>query len=105
LSGRLAVAEIEEKIAETELEYADASALLSGWEGGSDARVTIAKAHRALNEDAKLAKKDYLEVYAYRKLMKVMYDSVERDSALISRELTRRTTRDPYERRADRGRA
>jgi hypothetical protein len=103
LSGQLAVAEIDERTAEAVLEAAEATALIRGYAeldasrevgprgGVTEVRATMVKAHRDLDPDVILQKQSIAERYAYRKLVGVLFTNVERDAALVSRELTRRT--------------
>lgn len=91
LSGQLAAAEIDERAAETVLEAAEATAMIRDWGGTKDDRVAVAKASRVLDPDVAEQKQQVSERYAYRKLVGVLFTNVERDAALVSRELTRRT--------------
>lgn len=107
VGGQLALAEIESRDADTSLDYEEAKALVTIWHSKqrkSSDSITLAKAEamqdpviQDLQEAAKVA-------YAKRKLIRVMYEALERDSALVSRELTRRLGREPQERRVDRHR-
>lgn len=86
------------------METAEATALVRGWsqleeqqesgpKGGRppEIRVSLAKAKRAQDADVVDRKQDVANRYAYRKLVGVLFTNAERDAALISRELTRRT--------------
>lgn len=91
LSGQLAVAEIDERAAESVLEAAEATALVRDWGGTKDDRVAVAKAQRSADPEVMERKQEVANRYAYRKLIGVLFTNVERDAALVSRELTRRT--------------
>lgn len=91
LSGQLAVAEIDERAAESVLEAAEATAMVRDWGGTGADRVAVAKAQRQADPEVILRKQTAAERYAYRKLVGVLFTNVERDAALVSRELTRRT--------------
>jgi hypothetical protein len=54
-------------------------------------RVTAVKAEIAVNEDIIALDNDYEEKYAYRKLVEMLLNNHERDLALVSREITRRS--------------
>lgn len=103
LAVEVGLAEVEERSLERIVARAEAMVLLKNWSGGKDDRVTVAKAERSLDETV-VEWQDKLDVaYARRKLMQVMFQAAERDAALCSRELTRRTGRhEPNSRRADR---
>jgi hypothetical protein len=95
----LAVAEVDESYAEEFLNRVKAIKALSA---SAEKSVTLMKAKAYQDEDFLEAHQRYQEAYAYRKLIKVKYDNAERNSGLLSRELTRRTNRDPRERRVER---
>ena len=64
--------------------------MVSGW-GGTKDRVTVAKAERSLDPDVLERKQEVANRYAYRKMIGVLFINTEREAALVSRELTRRT--------------
>lgn len=92
LSGQLAVSAIDEREADRAVSTAEAQAMLNNWKGGSGDRVAIAKAQIAIDPKVAALVKTLDEKHAYRKLVEVLYQNVERDSAVVSRELTRRTS-------------
>lgn len=108
MSGLLALSQVDERYAQTALDRSEADALIKEWgtKGKSaDERVTIARARRE-NAAEVIEKRDALNgAYARRKLLEVMYSNIERDYQAVSRELTRRTEREPYDKKADRIRA
>lgn len=93
LAGARAIALINEREAERAVTVAEANAMLQNWTGtkGGD-RVTIVKAHIATNPTVVELYDDYNTKYAFRKLIETRAENVERDSQLVSRELTRRTS-------------
>lgn len=66
--------------------------------GGS---VSAMKASTWADEDFGAAKEAEQEAYAYRKLVEALYNSVEKDSFVVSRELTRRIGRNDRDKRSD----
>ena len=92
ISTQVAAAQVDERSAQRILDVTEANATSAGWTGGKEDRVAIAKA-RISNDPAVVAARSSLDIrYAYRKLVEALSSNVERDAALISRELTRRTS-------------
>lgn len=102
LAGQLAEAEIDEHSIETMLEYAKARYLAASWTGATTDRVAVQKAEALMDIEVQAYEKALEERRAKRKLYGVVVDSLARDAALLSREISRRIGRDPVERRADR---
>lgn len=103
LAGAVAEAEIDERSAEAILTKAQALVLLRDWGGGRDERVTMAKAQRDIDPEVEKRQALYDTAHAKRKMMAVLFTSTERDSAAVSRELTRRVgRREDHDRRASR---
>ncbi len=102
LAGQVAMAEVDLRALEAVLSTAENTVLLRDWTGAKEDRVTIAKAERANDPVVQEWRQKVDTAWAYRKLMLVIYESTERDAALCSRELSRRTGRESIERRADR---
>lgn len=94
--------EIDESCAATELDRARAKYLDQSWSGASSERVTIAKSKATLDPKVQERDDEYQMIRARRKLYGVLLDTLQRDAALLSRELSRRGNREPYERRVDR---
>lgn len=92
LNGQLALASVEEREAEAVLGIAEATALVGNYSGKEDS-VNVAKAHRDLDPKVVEASDEVQYRYARRKLLEAMFSSAERDSAAVSRELTRRVGR------------
>jgi len=101
MAGQLACSQIDERASQRILDLAVATALLSGWKGGSDARVTVAKATIVTDVEVQRLRQTLDERYAYRKLVEVLSTNVERDATLVSREITRRGTSEPRRNRSD----
>ena len=92
LSGVRAISVINEREAERALDTREAQLMLEGWAAGSKQTVTVQKAALAANAEI-VALKDELDTkYAYRKIIETRAETVERDSQVVSRELTRRTS-------------
>lgn len=92
-AGKRSEAEIEERRLNDRLGFADAKAMILGWDDdtkASDKRVTITKARKLADEDVQEALCEQREAYAHRKLIATMAENFERNTALISRELSRR---------------
>lgn len=94
LGTQLAVAEVDESYAEAILDKT--KTLL-----GIDLRTNHGK-EAAKSEEYWDLVDAYNEAKAYRKLIKVKFDNAERNSAMLSRELTRRVNRDSREGRVER---
>jgi hypothetical protein len=90
-------------IAEREMERALDIAEAKAWQDMPKSSVTQGKAMIAL-DDSVIAAKDRLdEAYAYRRLVTDLAARYERDAAVLSRELTRRTSESaPKQTRRDR---
>jgi hypothetical protein len=98
LSVQLALAEVDERWAEAEMEKQRALALL----GGTAKDVTRTKAAAYQSDEFLDAEQAYYERMAYRKLVAPLYANADRWAALLSRELTRRVNAEPRSRRVDR---
>jgi hypothetical protein len=103
IAGELALVEIEETSASALLEMAKAKHLAKGWTGASSERVAIAKAEATLDEGVQQAELRFIQLKSKRKLYNVMLESMARDAALLSREVTRRTSNAGFENRVSRG--
>lgn len=93
LEAQLACAQIDERRAEKELETTENLALLdANTSKTAKDTVTLLKAKVASDPQIKKLTEAYEAKYAYRKLIEVMCDNTGRDTVLVSRELTRRTS-------------
>lgn len=92
LAGAHAIAVVNEREAESELKNAEAIALLQNWTGAKGDKVTLIKAQIQASESIQNLIYDYDTKYAFRKLIETRTQNIERDSNVVSRELTRRTS-------------
>jgi len=92
LSGIRAIAVINEREAERALDTREAQLMLESWAEGSKQTVTLQKAALAANPEICSLKDEVDTKYAYRKIIETRAETVERDSQVVSRELTRRTS-------------
>jgi hypothetical protein len=90
--AQVACSKVDEEEQQRSLSKAEGAALLRGWRGGTDARVAVAKAQIATDETVLELKEKVGEISAYRSLVQTLAERLERDAALVSRELTRRTS-------------
>jgi len=100
LSTQLAMAEVDERYADEYLERFKAIKTLSN---ANEKTVTLMKAKAWEDPEFQEAHDNSMKAYAYRKLIKVKFENAERNSSMLSRELTRRVARHDREERADRG--
>lgn len=102
--NQLAVEEIFEHHAEMEVKKLEGLYLTRNRPEKASEAVTWVRAQMESDPEIR-ALKDRLKVYyARRKLKQMLFESSERDAAVVSRELTRRTdAKSPGYRRADRG--
>jgi hypothetical protein len=98
LGYQLSAAQVDERCAEKEVEKLTAFAQIRN-KGGS---VSAMKAGANADENLVAAKQAEQEAYAYRKLVEALYNAVDKDSFVVSRELTRRIGRNDRDRRQDR---
>ena len=96
LAGQLVEAEIDESSASTLLELAKAKHLAGQWTGASGDRVAVQKAQALLDKEVQECISAYERARATRKLFGVLVESTARDAAVVSRELTRRTSGPKY---------
>lgn len=96
----LVMAEIlEERSANTQ-KVCEATTLIQQWgDGAKGDTVTLAKARRDTDPEVLKAQEEYLEARAYRKLVESVFERCERGAQVISRELSRRISLAPQERR------
>jgi hypothetical protein len=105
-SGKRSLAEIDESAADAAHALAEAKATVLGWDeetgAASDRRVAITKARRLIHEEVQKALAAKRQAYAHRKIISVMAETMERNAALISRELSRRIGTSDVRRRGER---
>ncbi len=93
---QLACASSDEKKAASSLDVLQAKTLSAATASG--AKVTQARASMKSDQEITAARNALYEMEAYRRLVESLYNALERDTQLISRELTRRTAHQPRER-------
>jgi hypothetical protein len=92
LSGARAIAVINEREADRLVTNKESDEFLNQWKGGSADRIALVKAKVAADPEVAELKYDLDTKYAFRKLLETRADDVERNSQVVSRELTRRTS-------------
>lgn len=92
LSGARAIAAINEREAESSVSAFESQIFLNEWKGGSAERTTVVKHKVASHPDVVDLKHDQDTKYAFRKMLETRAEDVERNSQVVSRELTRRTS-------------
>lgn len=101
--AELVQAEIIEERTATQQKFAEATVLIEQWgEGAKGDTVTLAKARRDTDPEVVQAVAEYLEARAVRKLTEAVFERCERGAQVISRELSRRISLAPNERRQER---
>lgn len=93
IATQLAVAQINERTLEKKLDRKVASLLVEkmGAKEKGD-RVTLVKAQISMDEDVQDLEDKHHQAYVQRKAWEVMLTNQERDTTLVSREITRRTS-------------
>jgi hypothetical protein len=91
-ASELAHAQIAERAAQRLLSLKENTLLVQKLGSGTRGeRVTLIKAQIAIDPDVLELSQEYENKYAYRKLVEMTVSNYERDIALVSRELTRRS--------------
>ncbi len=92
IASQLVQAQLEERGASRQLEFAENTALVANTPPPKGVTMTVIKAKIDISPEINDLR-DVLDVkYAYRKMMEMMLNNQERDIALVSREITRRTS-------------
>lgn len=99
VNTQLACAEIDELNAKKKLDYEQGILTLSLTSGDNAEKITTARLKVATDPNIKELEAEYTKRTSYTKLVSMMYDNVNKDLALVSRELTRRTSGDSYKTR------
>jgi hypothetical protein len=92
LAGAQALAIINEREAQRALDNAESAGMIKNWTGAKGDRVALIKAQIAATQEVMDLQHELDIKYAFRKLIETRTLNVERDSQLVSRELTRRTS-------------
>lgn len=100
---QLTLGEIDEERTRNELEYLQSSILIEQWDNKMKGDlVTVAKAKRDIDPRITSQVELYTSKRAYRKLVDTIFDRCERGAQVVSRELSRRISMAPQERRQNR---
>jgi hypothetical protein len=92
VAGQLAAAQVDEKFLEKKLSNSEAQLFLAkDTSKVKGERVTLIKAQVAADPMIIELEEKLMSAYAYRKMVEVVASNFERDVALVSREITRRT--------------
>ena len=95
LGVQVALAVVEER-------YADRGMIKITALKGYDFRKVDSKERAYSDAEYVQAEKDQADAYSYRKLIEALYENVDRDSFIVSREITRRGNISGRDRRSDR---
>jgi hypothetical protein len=94
IAGVLGLCEVDERSRSTIYDLAHAEILAANApKTRNEGSVTVAKAETAQHPQVKDARDKLDMAYARRKVMQMMYENIERDLFILSRELTRREGR------------
>lgn len=92
IASQLTMAQLEERAALKAKDYKEAMMLIKRMGASAKGeRVTTVKAEISVDPVIVELDNDYEEKYAYRKLIEMLLNNHERDLALVSREITRRS--------------
>jgi hypothetical protein len=97
--AELVIAEITEERCANETHLTESKTLIIQWAGDKGDTVTLAKARRDVDPTVVEMQEQHLAARAYRKLVESVYDRCERGAQVLSRELSRRISIVPQERR------
>lgn len=98
----LVVAEIDEERCANNLRLMEAQTLIGQWSGEKGDTVTLAKARRDTDPQVLETQDKHLGARAYRKLVESVFERCERSTQILSRELSRRISTAPQDRRLHR---
>jgi len=98
----LVVAEIDEERCANNLRLMEAQTLIGQWSGEKGDTVTLAKARRDTDTQVLEMQDKHLGARAYRKLVESVFERCERSTQILSRELSRRISTAPQDRRLHR---
>ncbi len=92
VASQLAAAQVDEKALEKKLEFATNKMLVARMGKSSKGEtVTLIKAEISTDPTIMDLDTKLLEAYAYRKMVEVVFNNLDRDISLVSREITRRS--------------
>ncbi len=97
---KVAEAEAAEEDTEGDLKVAEAKFIINEMEVGGEEKVTVARSRRDSDPEVIRLRKLLRKRRAVRKLLTTYFNNYERSAAVLSRELTRRSTLFPQEMRS-----
>lgn len=101
VNTQLSCAVIDEKELDRQLSGLESAKMMKYTaSAGTKASVTAVKALVEDDDDIRKLKIQHIQKYAYRKMLETLANNSERDSAVCSRELTRRTSGDNFKTRS-----
>ena len=104
LQTQVTIEEIRERYADAQVRKLEGLFMTANKPDRVSEAVTWVRAQMELDPAVAAARDTLRVVYSRRKLKEMLFESAERDAAVVSRELTRRSdSRSPGYRRADRG--
>ncbi len=88
-AGQLAQADVEERLAQRDVDFVEASEMVRS----KSKQITSRKADARSSDSYQAVLEDLDNIYARRKMLGVVADNLEASGAVVSRELTRRIGR------------
>jgi hypothetical protein len=92
LSAQYSCALIDEKNAEQSLDLLESKKFIDAHELNKKETITLTKARLSVDPEIIALREAVSAKYAYKKLIEVMVNNIDRNTQLVSRELTRRTS-------------
>jgi hypothetical protein len=93
INGQVSASQVDERSLQKRLSFLENSLLVNASaSSGRGDRITILKAAIACDPKVMAVEEKLEEAYAYRKMIESVAENLDRDTALVSRELTRRTS-------------
>jgi len=93
INGQVSAAQVDERAYQKKLSFLENSLLVQASNNSSRGdRITILKAAIACDSKVMAMESKLEEAYAYRKMIESVAENLDRDTNLVSRELTRRTS-------------
>lgn len=92
LTAQYSCALIDEKNAEQSLDFLESKRFIAAYENNKKETITLTKARLSADPEIIEMREAVSAKYAYKKLIEVMVNNVDRNTQLVSRELTRRTS-------------
>jgi len=93
VATQLSAAQVDERSAERSLDIASAKLMVTRMgQKTTGERITAIKAEVSIDPKVLKLQEEVDERYAYRKMIESMFYNLERDTALVSREITRRSS-------------